>query len=200
MSVDPHEHVVEWLGAAAAGTLSEGRHRRLARHLAACAGCREAVEDPAAVAQVQVALAGVGMFDSGFEERVAGRFRDAVAPPGPERRDAKAKVLRRGFRVALAVTVCLFLVARGLHVRLSYGASALRRGASALCQVVLHTPEYEDLLGAGNVLTSRDEFVATFHKLTTLYVETLLWTILLAVTGLVLFDLYRRHCRLRRLA
>ena len=190
-----HTNFDRWLIAAVHGDLSTEERQLLNEHLVNCAECRRRSEDEAAVEHVHAILAGRRVFDPDFESRIVREFRGRTAPKLGVRELLCRAAGLRAVRIGVALTVGLLLLVRGLELEAVKDTFVSRAGLSALWETVLHSPQDTDLIGKGHVLANHDELLATVHKLTTLYVETFMWVVLLAAVGLVVLDLYRRRVR-----
>ena len=192
-----HRHQEHWLVAAAHRDLTSHELHLLADHLSTCPECLERAEDVEVIAHVEDVLAARRVVAPGLEDRLVRAFREQTREP--EEQPTRAAVAAAGLRAARLAVACLaaaVLVVRGLNIRFYSenfpGATVL----SALWNGLLRVPEYAPFVGHGNILKDHDVLLATVHKLATLYVGILLWTLLVAAIGLLAVDVCRRRCRL----
>jgi hypothetical protein len=184
-----HEHLHDWLVAAADGSLTEAERAELAAHLAACSHCRHQASDPALVAEQERLMERYGQFPAGLEERVLARLQSTAGEP------ASASVVPRrspwwvAWRVGAAVLLAGLLVARTLGAHWSNGTGWTSRMWGAFSRYVLLQPSSspaEQGAGQGGAL-------ASCYQLASHLMGALLWVCLFVLIGQLLLDQWRRR-------
>jgi len=144
-----------------------------------------------------------GIVPPDLEDRVVAAFEAEISPVPPATTTPNwlpRVIWPKPAPLITATVVAVVLSLRTFNLHVFGESSSLARSLSALWQAVMRTPQYSGVLGNGNVLADNNELLATVHKLTTLYVETALWTTLMFVLGLMVIDQFRRGTPLARRA
>jgi len=188
-----HQDFENWLAEAVRGTLTPAERSEWEQHLATCPECMHRLEEPEILEQLLRHMSTRRGWDDGLEQRITAGFRDAFIPE-QTRTQRLLKVLRRQrFRIAIAAVIGMLFVVRSLNVQFVTDAFAGGVELSAFWQGALRSPHYDGFLGQGNAVVDHDVFLATLHKLTSLYMEIFLFTLMLLALGLLILDLYRRR-------
>jgi len=181
------------MAASARGDLRPNEQETLREHLADCPECAPRAEDPAALECVLGALSRGAGPGPDFESRLVSGFRQGIGLSPDGRPSLSRRVGRQLVRLSVAVVIGVLLFVRCLNLQFFTDAFTGGVELSTFWNGFLRSPSYEGFLGRGNILADPQVFLATVHKLTSLYVETFLVTLMLLALGLVVIDAYRRR-------
>jgi len=190
---DTHpQHFDRWMIAAAHGDLQEHEKHLLADHLATCPECRVRTADPAVVEHVRELLTARQVIDAGLEARVAAAFRAQTAPRHPVLTRAPGRAVQP-LRPVLALCLAAVIVLRLFNLRFYTERFVGGPELSTLWHGLMRMPRYAAFLHRGDVLHDQQQFLAILHKLTAMYLDVVLWGLLLLVVARVLIGLYRQR-------
>lgn len=181
-----HEHLHDWLVAAANGSLTATERTELAAHLAVCPHCRRQASDPALVEEQERLMERYGQFPAGLEERVLARLQPTAGQPAAALAMPRRSPWWVAWRVAVTVLLAGLLAVRTLGLHGAPGTGWTSRMWGAFSQYVLLAPAE----GAG-----QDGVLALCHQLASLLVGALLWICLFVLLGQLVLDQWRRRHR-----
>ena len=183
----------QWLDASVRDELTSEQHRVLAWHMACCEHCIRRSAEPDLLAHVMGALSATHVPEPAFQTRIAAGFRRTTDTSKRLLRALSGRTCRIVVRVGFGTLLCFVLAVRSLNVRVFHDEFTLARALSAVWQVALCSPRYEQgLTRSAEPFSNQDLLLAAMHKLTTLYVDLVIWIVLLGVLGLLAIDACRR--------
>lgn len=132
-----HEHLHDWLVAAANGSLTATERAKLAAHLAVCPPCRRQASDPALVEEQERLMERYGQFPAGLEERVLARIQPTAGQPAAALARPRRSPWWVAWRVAVAVLLAGLLAMRTFGMHEASGSGWASRLWGALLWVCL---------------------------------------------------------------